>query len=177
MGRFESRRHVAPEAPRLVPGSPLRRRFRGRRPAAVLTTLFLFLLPVLVVIGLCLIQLVLLVAARQHVEMAARAAALIASRGASMDVIHDQAGLVLGFLGGDYKTQREYFDVWDDAAQAAGSDGLITAGDEVAVGVTIPLGLVSTNYMGMLGVNVNDLHVRAVYQRTMTEDGDLSCPP
>lgn len=151
------------------------RRSAARR-GVVLTTMAVLVLPVLVLVGLLLQQWILLGAAQWRVLHAARLGTRVAVRGGSMQQIHDQAGLVLGYLGGDYRTQREFFDVWDESANAAGSDGLITQGDQVAVGVTIPMALVSTNYMGMLGVNVNDLRLREVILKEMDTDGDLDCP-
>jgi hypothetical protein len=142
-----------------------RRRTTRSRKGFVLTTIILFVLPLVLFVGLALVQWNLLKTVQERLHVAAERAAVCACCCQSVDVsqassvdaaadrAHDCAGLVLGYLGGDYKTEIQFFDDAD-------SD---TLADEVQVGVTIPLAAASTNYMGLLcGIGVDNVRMRAV---------------
>lgn len=129
----------------------------------------LLVLPLLLFAGLGLMQWNLLKTTQQRLLAAADRAALCAcccqgaidvtdstSVAAGADAAHRCAGLTLGFLGGDYKTEVQFFDT--DANNIA---------DEVQVGVTIPMAAASTNYLGLLcGIGVDNVRMRAVTRRS-----------
>jgi hypothetical protein len=136
---------------------------RSQRRGVILTIEMLFVLPLLIITGLIVAQFIMIVAADHRVQTAAITAADLAANGASAAQIHQEAGLVLTYLGAEYQTEIEYLEL-------GGDPDLIDAGiDQVVVGVRIPMGLVSTNYLGLAGASVNGLHVRSVSQRTATE--------
>lgn len=129
----------------------------------------LFVLPLLLFAGLGLIQWNLLKTVQQRLLAAADRGALCAcccqrviditdpaSVAAGADAAHEGAGLTLGILGGDYKTEVQYFDTNGD-----------NLADAVQVGVTIPMAAASTNYLGLLcGIGVDNVRMRAVARRT-----------
>lgn len=125
----------------------------------------LFVLPLLLFAGLGLVQWSLLKTVQQRLLAAADQGAVCAcccrgpidvtnsaSVDAGADAAHECAGLTLGFLGGDYKTEVQYFDT--------NADNLA---DAVQVGVTLPMSAASTNYLGLLcGIGVDNVRMRAV---------------
>jgi len=138
---------------------------RSRKGYVITSATFLFALPLLLFAGLGLIQWNLLKTVQQRLHSAAEKAAQCAcccgdvnvnnasSIEAGADRAHECAGLVLGYLGGDYKTEVQFFDDGDAN----------TLADEVQVGVTIPLAAASTNYLGLFcGIGVKNVRMRAV---------------
>jgi len=137
---------------------PSRRRRRGW----ISTIELLFVLPVILSVGLVSVQLILIHTAYQRVQSAAIEGACVAAAGGDMDEIEDAVGLSLGYLAGaGFELTREY-------VTAVTSPTGIPIGDRVAIGVRIPMGNVTTNYLGLLGGSVNDLHVRSVAIKTLT---------
>lgn len=123
-----------------------------RRNGFVQTTILLFVLPLLIITGLALLQMSLLRSAQQRVMAAAKQAAECGCRSGSIAEAHRAAGLTLGFLGGDYKTEFDYVDTDNNGSR-----------ETAAVGVTIPMNAVSTNYLGLFcGSHVDGVRLRQV---------------
>lgn len=154
--------------PRMLNFRP-RRRTRSREGYVLTVMLVLFVLPLLLFAGLGLLQWNSLKTVQQRLLAAAERGALCgcccqhqvvvtdpASVAAGADSVHEGAGLTLGYLGGDYKTEVQFIDTNAD-----------TIADEVQVGVTIPLSAASTNYLGLLcGIGVDNVRMRAVARRS-----------
>jgi hypothetical protein len=133
-----------------------------RRQGALMAIELLFVLPLLVILSLVAFQFILIHSAYQRVQGAALAATELAACGQPHQAVHDEAGRVLGLLGNEYESELEYLDVNEDHQ-------IDPCVDTVVVAVRIPMGLASTNYLGLLGASVNDLHIRAVVSRTMKQ--------
>lgn len=142
-----------------------RRAARGSRTGAIVTTEMLFVLPVMVIVSLITIQFILIHTTYYRVQAAAIAGAelaigLVAQGETDMDVIadtvHEQTGLMLGFMAGNQETKIQFTDADTDGTSDEADD------DFVAVGVRIPMGLASTNYIGLLGANVDDLQINSI---------------
>jgi hypothetical protein len=122
------------------------------RSGFIQSTILLFLLPLLLFAGLALLQLSAVRTAQQRVLAAAQEGAECGCRSGSLAEVHRAAGLTLGHLGGDYQTEFDFIDT-----DANGSE------DSAAVGVTIPMNAISTNYLGLFcGTHVDDLRLRQV---------------
>lgn len=135
---------------------------RGHRKGALMAIELLFVLPLLVIVSLVILQFILIHTAYQRVQGAALAAAELAACGRPHVEVHEEAARVLGYLSGEFESELEYIDENE-------SGSLDTCVDTVVVAVRIPMGLASTNYLGLLGASVNKLHVRSVVSRTLKE--------
>jgi hypothetical protein len=125
---------------------------RRKRAGFVQTTILLFVLPLILITGLALLQISLLRTAQQRVLVAAKEGAECGCRSGSIAEAHRAAGLALGYLGGDYKTEFDYVDTDNNGSK-----------DSAAVGVTIPMNAVSTNYLGLFcGSHVDGVRLRQV---------------
>ena len=137
-------------------------RHRHPRRGWITTIETIFVLPAILFVGLIVVQLILIHTAYQRVQAAAIEGAFVASAGGDMDEIEDAVGLSLGYLAGaSFELNREYI-----TAVVPPAD--VPAGDRVAVGVRIPMGNVTTNYLGLLGGSLNSLQVNSVAIRTLT---------
>jgi len=135
---------------------------RGHRKGALMAIELLFVLPLIVIVSLVILQSILIHTAYQRVQGATLAAAELAACGRPHAEVHEEAARVLGYLGGEFESELEYID--EDE-----SGSLDTCVDTVVVAVRIPMGLASTNYLGLLGASVNKLHIRSVVSRTLKE--------
>ncbi len=138
-----------------------RRARRPRRRGFVLTTIIIFILPLLLMAGMALMQLSLIRTSQMRLQAAAEEAARVACQlPPDIQNINDAAGLVLNPLAGDFRTQVDYYDT--------NGSGTVNSGDRVVIGVTIPMGATSTNYLGwMCGANVNNVRLRTVVTKTI----------
>lgn len=146
--------------------SGVRRGSRRARSGLVVTLVLMFVLPLLIAVGLALLQLSLVKTAQQRTRAAAEhaaecaCAAFLAGGGvdpngftAVTNAAYEGAGLMLGYLGGDFCVEVELLDREDN-------DGIA---DHVAVAVTIPMHAVSTNYLGLLcGATTDNVRLRSV---------------
>jgi hypothetical protein len=139
-----------------------RKRQAHKRQGALLTIEMLFVLPLVLYTGLIIVQAILIHTAYQRVQTAATAAAELAACGLPHEAVHQEAGRVLGFLAGNYETEYEIVDL-------NGNGQPDTCVDVATVGVRIPMGAVSVNYLGLLGGCVNDLHIRSVVSKQLRE--------
>jgi hypothetical protein len=133
-----------------------------KREGALLTIEMLFVLPLVLYTGLIIVQAILIHTAYQRVQTAATAAAELASCGLPHEAVHQEAGRVLGFLGCDYETEYEIVDLNGNGQP----DNCV---DVACVGVRIPMGAASINYLGLLGGNVKKLHIRSVVCKQLRE--------
>ncbi len=139
------------------------------RTAAILSTEMLFVFPVIIILSLVTLQFILIYSGYFRIQAAAVAGAELAAGGSDVDTVHAQAGLVLGAIVGDYETKMQYVDA--DGDFGAGPGGTIEENDDyVAVAVRMPMAMLSTNYLGLLGGSINDLHVNAAVCRIMLTD-------
>lgn len=138
------------------------RRQPRNRQGALLTIEMLFILPLVLYTGLIIVQALLIHTAYARVQTAATAAAELAACGLPHEAVHQEAGRVLGYLGSNYETEYEIVDL-------NGNGQPDTCVDVASVGVRIPMGLVSINYLGLLGGNVKDLHIRSVVSKQLRE--------
>lgn len=146
---------------------------RHRRSGAILTTEMIFILPVFVIVGLIIIQFIIIHAAYERVQSAALAGAELAAEGEDIDSVHSGVGLVLGFMAGDYQTQMQYVDEDGDFSSTPPDNVIEETDDYVAVGVRFPMGLVTTNYLGLLGGSVNDLQIQAIVCKKMDVEVEI----
>lgn len=137
--------------------STMRRRVPSRNRAGVLASIeLMFVLPILVFVALVLMQFIAIYAAYQRVQTAAIEGAWIASGGGVMDDVEDAVGLALGHLAsGGFEVSRQYIN-------SGGDPSIEAKEDHVVVGVRIPMNRVITNYLGLLGGNVDQLQIRSV---------------
>jgi hypothetical protein len=138
------------------------RSYRRKDRAGVLaSTELMFVLPILIYVALIIVQFMAIFAAYQRVQTAAIEGSSIAAQGGTMDEVEDAVGLALGYLaGGGFEVTRQYVD--------ADSDTMIEATDDhVVVGVRIPMNRAMTNYLGLLGGDVDLLQIRSVVKRKL----------
>lgn len=146
------------------------RRQRRMRRGYILATILIFVLPLLLAAGLATIQICMLKAVQQRVHAAAAAAAesacdpidltVAANITAEAEAAFDAAGLILCHLGGDFRTEIEYFDTNAD-----------NTADRVQVAVTIPMSTASMNYVGLLcGGTANDAATEAWIRAVVVKD-------
>ena len=140
----------------------------------ILSVEMLFVLPLIAFTGLVVVQFIQISIAQQRVDAAATAAARVAANGGTYSQIQLEAAGVLLYLGGESEVEIEYID-------ANSNSTLDKLTDAVVVGVRVPMGLVSINYIGLFGTTVNNLHIRSVVERAMLVDQPIpsggSCPP
>ena len=128
------------------------------------STELLFVLPILIYVALIVMQFMAIYSAYQRVQNAAIEGAIVAAQGGTMDEVEDAVGLALGYLAsGGFEVTRQYVDTDGDTLIEA-----IT--DHVVVGVRIPMNRVITNYLGLLGGDVDTLQIRSVVKQTLKVD-------
>jgi Flp pilus assembly protein TadG len=118
----------------------------SRRGGALLTTELLFFLPILLVLGLALVEFVTLIAAETRLNAASREGARAAALGGNNG---DVLGAINRILGDNLSSQIQ-FDV-------TYPDGNANTGDPVQVIVTVPAALMAPNWLKVAGFDLSQI--------------------
>ena len=130
----------------------------------------MFILPVVIVVGLTVLQFIFIHMGYQRVQTAAIEGACVAAEGGSLEEIEDVVGLALGYMasgpgaGHVIDDELEGFEVIRQVIDGDDDDE-VSIGDTVEISVRIPMKRVSTNYLGLFGGSVDQLHIRSVVKK------------